>query len=224
MDGLKSLNLLFLEDNEEFATNTMEFLNLYFKQVYHSPTIQNAMKLFDDYKIDVIFSDIKVQDGNGLTFIEAIREKNREIPIVILSAHKDESFLFKAIPLHITSYELKPLRYDAFIALLQKIADIFTPASQHLVVLKNGLCYDFRKKDFVLGDTRIKLANQEILFVELMLANSEKIVTTDMIQRNVWQEKTMSDSALKNLLFRLRKKVGYEFITTVQCLGYKLNH
>ncbi|MCX6076124.1 MAG: response regulator [Campylobacterales bacterium] len=220
MDGLKELNLLFLEDNEEFANNTIEFLGIYFKNIFHATSVQNAIKLFNDNKVDVIISDIKVHDGSGLAFVQKVRETNNEIPIVILSAHKEEDFLFKAIRLRIISYELKPLSYDKFMKLLERLQDIFKP--KHILNFNNGIKYDFEKKEFEAEGKSIKLANQEILFVELMIKNIDKIVTTDMIQRSVWQEKTMSESALKNLLFRLRKKMGYDFITTIQCLGYKL--
>lgn len=222
MDRLKKLNLLFLEDNEEFANNTIEFLNLYFKQIFHSPNVKRALELFNDKKIDVIFSDIKVQDGSGLSFIKSIRELDGTVPIIVLSAHKDEDFLFKAIPLNLTSYELKPLSYEKFMKLLQMLADRFE--SKNRFSIKNGIEYDFQKKEIYVHSKAIKLAKQETLFVEYMIKNIDKIVTLEMIQINVWQEKLMSDSALKNLIFRLRKKIDFDFITTVQCLGYKMSH
>lgn len=220
MDRLKKINLLFLEDNEEFATNTIEFLNIYFKKVFHSPTIKGALKLFNENKIDVILSDIKVEDGNGLTFVQAVRELKSSIPIVILSAHKDEDFLFRAIPLNITSYELKPLSYEKFINLLIMLSDKLE--LRDIYVFQNGAKYDFEKKELYINSQPFKLTKQEILFLEMMIKNIDKIVTVDMIQRSVWQEKWMSDSALKNLLFRLRKKIGTDFIVTVQSQGYKL--
>jgi DNA-binding winged helix-turn-helix (wHTH) protein len=42
-----------------------------------------------------------------------------------------------------------------------------------------------------------------------------------MIQSAVWGEEMMSDSGLKNLIFRLRKKVDKDFILTIQDVGYK---
>ncbi|MCX6051747.1 MAG: response regulator [Campylobacterales bacterium] len=220
MDGLKKLNLLFLEDNEEFARNIIEFLNIYFKEVFHSTTIKKALELFNDNKIDIIISDIKVEDGNGLVFIKSVRQINNEIPIVILSAHKDEDFLFKAIPLNIFAYELKPLRYDKFIELLKMLSSKFE--SKKIMSLKKGFAYDFKKRELYVNAECIKLTKKETFFVELMMQNIDEMVTIDMIQRNVWQENFMSDSAIKNLVFRLRKKVGFDFISTVSCLGYKL--
>jgi response regulator of citrate/malate metabolism len=109
--SLKKLNLLFVEDNLPFARNTTEFLKNYFRKIIHAPSIKEALLEFEDNRIDLIFCDIKLQDGNGLDFIETVRAKNGAIPIVVLSAHKDEKFLFQAIPLGILSYELKPLKY-----------------------------------------------------------------------------------------------------------------
>ena len=222
MDGLKTLNILFLEDNEEFAKNTKEFLGIYFKTVYHASTIKEALEFFNDKKIDVIISDIKIKDDNGLIFVQSVRKISSDIPIIILSAHKDEEFLFKAIPLNIFSYELKPLTYKNFIGLLNKLSKKFS--TTNIVSLKNGLKYNFGDKLLYLENTHIKLTKREMLLIELMIKNIAEVVTNDMIQRNVWEDKFMSDSAIKNLVFRLRKKVGFSFIQTVQSIGYKLEN
>ena len=221
MDRLKKLNLLFLEDNEEFAKNTTEFLSIYFEKVLHSNNIQDALKLYADNRIDVIISDIKVNDGNGLDFIKSIREKNKTVPIVVLSAHKDESFLFKAIPLNITSYELKPLSYSKFLALLKKLSDLFiidTSFFQH-----QSFSYSFKNKTLMINNKEINLTKKELLFLELIIQNKDSVVSNETIQRDVWDDQLMSDSAIKNLVFRLRKKLGVEFITCITGIGYKLS-
>ena len=141
MDGLKNLNLLFLEDNKEFAKNTKSFLDIYFKKVLHVKTIKDAIFTYNTMKIDAIISDIKIENSNGLDFIIDVRNNNSTIPIIVLSAHKDEDFLFKAIPLNIMSYELKPISYDNFITLLKKLSLIFEP--KDITILPNGFKYNF---------------------------------------------------------------------------------
>jgi len=221
MDRLKHLNLLFLEDNIEYAKNTTEFLEIYLKKVFHTTTIKDAIKLYDENRIDIIISDIKVDDGNGLNFIKSIRKKDKDIPIVVLSAHKDEDFLFQAIPLHITSYQIKPLSYSKFLALLKELASIFD--SLHTVFEYKNLSYSFKKKLLSIDGENIKLTNKEILFLELMIRNKDSVVTNEMVQRAVWENKFMSDSAIKNLVFRLRKKLPIELFSSVTSLGYKLS-
>lgn len=220
MNRLNELNILFLEDNLEFAKNTIELLNMYFQNVFHSPTIRQALELFEDKKIDVIFSDIKVQDGNGLDFIKKIRELDEQIPIVILSAHKDEDFLFKAIPLNIISYELKPLSFNDFLILFSKLVKKFQP--DNIAGLGKGLEYNFDKKILTENDREVILTKKEIYFLELAIKNKNKVITNEMVQKFVWEDKVMSDSAIKNLVFRLRKKVATDFLLTIQGIGYKI--
>ena len=220
MDRLNKLNLLFLEDNEEFAKNTTSFLNLYFKKVVHKTTIEDALHHFNENRVDVIITDIKVEDGNGLDFIIDVRLVDKSVPIVVLSAHKDEDFLFKAIPLGILSYELKPINYENFLTLLNKIALTFIPMD--IVKIFENIKYYAKSRELKENEKVISLTKKEALFIELLIKNTESVTTNEMIQKDVWEEKLMSSAAIKNFIFRLRKKVSIDFITTYQGMGYKL--
>ena len=222
MVKLKELNILLLEDNTEFAQNTIQTLEIYFKEVFHSTNIKDALSIFSHSRIDIIISDIKVADGNGLDFIKLIREFNSDVAIVILSAHKDEEFLFKAIGLNILSYELKPLSYEKLNKLLNTISKKFDNEKE--VKIGENILYSYVTKELYENNKAIKLTKKEILFIELLIRNHDNIVTNRIIQRDIYEDKVMSESALKNLLLRLRKKVNKEFITTITNVGYKLSH
>ena len=222
MVRLKELNLLFLEDNIEFAQNTVETLKLYFNKIYHHTKIEDALKTFKTEDIDIIISDIKLGDENGLDFIIAVRELDKDIPIIVLSAHKDEEFLFKAIPLNIQSYELKPLSYMKLISLLNKISSKFE--FNKSVSIGKSLKYDYMTKVLYENSKTIKLTKKEILFIELLIKTKNRMLTNDLIQKEVYKESVMSDAAVKNLLFRLRKKVDEDFIKTISNVGYRLSH
>jgi len=220
MVRLKTFNLLFLENNREFAQNTIETLEFFFNTIYHTPTIKEALEIFSDYRVDVIISDIKVDDGNGLEFIKKIRAKDKEVPIVILSAHKDEEFLFKAITLNLLSYELKPLNYDNFLKVLNKI-DKYLNVNDTFLIQK-GISYNFFTKEITASHKNIYLTKKEILFLELLAKNSKKILTYELIQKSVWEETPMTISALKNFILRLRKKTKITKLLSLANIGYKL--
>lgn len=221
MDRLKELNLLFLEDNEEFALNITELLNIYFKKVYHCKEAKEAFSLFNENRIDVIISDIKLKGKNGLEFIEEIRESDKNCVIVVLTAFKDEEYLLKAIPLNLTSYELKPLRYDDFMKLIKKISSLFNLNKS--VNLYRGVTYEFNKKELCVMNRVIQLTKKEVLFIELLIKENGKHVSHERVQRDVWENRVMSDAAIKNMVFRLRKKVGADFISTTHGMGYRLS-
>jgi len=174
----------------------------------------------DEYKIDIIISDVRVDDGNGLDFIQELRDNDNTTPVVILSSYKNEDLLLQAIPLHILSYELKPLSYDKLINLLKKISTVFEP--KKIINISKTTTYNYKTKEILHKNKAIALTKTEINFIEFLLKDISKVVTPQMIQVNVWENKIMSDSAIKNLILRLRKKINNEFILSVQGLGYRL--
>lgn len=221
MNKLKKLHLLFLEDNQEFAKNTIDTLELYFKTVNHCTTISSALATYNDQKIDVMISDIKLEAENGLDFIQEIRKVDSTTPIVVLSAHKDTDFLLQAIPLNILSYELKPLSYSGLMRLLEKISKQFNP--DKLTYLSEGIQFSYKDKVLIENGESICLTKKEVLFIELLLKYKDSIVSPQMIQRDVYEDKEMGEGSIKNLIFRLRKKTVENFIVTVTNLGYKLS-
>ena len=220
MNNLKNFKVLFLEDNQTFAEHTIYFLELYLKEVIHCVTMKDALLSFQNNDIDIIISDLKVKDGLALSFIEQIRSINKEIPIVVLSAHKDEEFLLKAIPLGLTSYEIKPINFSDFKNVLNKCATTINGNS--LVFLKDDIFYDYNKKSIYKNEQEIILSKKESLFVELLVKNKNSVTSKDDINNFIWENEFMSESALKNFLLRVRKKVGKDFFYTIQNIGYRL--
>lgn len=221
-DELKQLRVLFLEDNETFAKHTIEFLELYVQSVTHVVSIKDALKTFSKDKFDMVLCDLKVKDGNALAFIEDIRKDDQTIPIVVLSAHKDEEFLFKAIPLSLTSYELKPINFERFKEVLVLCKEKVFQNKNQLQELKEGIFFDANRKLLVKDNEEIGLTKKEAIFLDLLLKNKTKIVTKEQVQKHIWKDAKMTESALKNFLMRVRKKGGKTLFTTIQSVGFRL--
>jgi len=219
VDRLAELNLLFLEDNVEFALNTAELLGIYFKKVFHCKNMKEALETFGEHRIDAIICDVKISGKNGLDFIQEVRKTDEKCIVAALSAYKDEEYLLKAIPLNLTAYELKPIRYDDLILLLKKISAKLPPRA--IALISDNLTYNFETKELLLEKKPIQLTKKELLFLELLINSYPKPVSHERVQRDIWESKVMSDAAIKNMIFRLRKKVGVDFISTMQGVGYK---
>jgi len=219
--NLKNANILFLEDNMEFAQNTIKLIKLYSQNVFHVVSIKDALECYEKENIDVIISDLKVEDGIALEFIEKVRAQNVDIPIVILSAHTDENFLLKAIPLNIALYGVKPIDFDEFENILKKCAKMLNNNKIDINADAN-IFYDKLKKVILKDNESIDLNKKELDFIELLIKNKNGITTKDNVAEVVWENSTMTDAALKNFFLRLRKKVGNECFVTVHNVGYKL--
>ena len=222
MKNLKQKKILFLEDNVAFAKDTVRFLSHYAKEVIHVESMKEALEKFDTESIDIIISDLKVKDGIALRFIEEVRKLNKTIPIVVLSAHKDEDFLLKAIPLGLTTYAIKPINFSEFEKVLKKCSEALCLIDKDVIFVKENTFYDKGRKIIIIDDNSITLTKKEADFVELLIENQSSIVTKDMINDVIWENEIMSDPALKNFLLRIRKKTYRDLFYTIQGVGYRL--
>ncbi len=219
---LKNTTVLFLEDNLTFAQHTIKFLELFVKEVVHCVSMKSALKIFKELNIGMIISDLKVEDGIALKFIEMIRKEDKQVPIVVLSAHKDEDFLLKAIPLGLVSYEIKPIELEKFKFILEQCEFQLEELNQNIFLLKNDIFYNLSKKVIIQKNEEIVLKEKEAMFIELLLEYKDGIVSKENMAQSIWQNETMSEPALKNFLLRIRKKVGKELFFNVQGLGWRL--
>jgi len=222
LENLKHKTILFLEDNVEFAANTANLLQMFVQTVYHAQEISQAHTIFSANPIDIIICDIKLKNENGIDFIRDIRTKDTKTPIIIISGHKDEEFLFRAIPLGLTAYLLKPIKYETLIDALKQCVDAIDAHHMKKIELKEGWYYDGENKCLEKEGQIYTLNKKESLFIDLLSKNRDRLITKEMINAAVWQLEDMSDSAITNFILRIRRRFGKNFIFTIPDVGYRL--
>ena len=74
------------------------------------------------------------------------------------------------------------------------------------------------------GNEGITLTAKEIDMIDYLILNSNRVVSHDELKLNIWKDSfEATDSALKNLLNKLRKKIGKDTIINISGIGYRLN-
>jgi len=116
----QNLKLLYVEDEETSRVGTIDILKLFFKDIVVAVDGVDASLKYDSSEVDFIMTDINMPKKNGIEFIQYVREKNREVPIFIISAHSDTSFFLESIRLGVDGYLIKPLDSEQFIEQVRK--------------------------------------------------------------------------------------------------------
>ena len=117
----KNIKVLFVEDNEVTRKEVQEILKMFFDKIITASDGLDGLKKFDENDIDLIITDIKMPQMDGLKMIEQIRAKNISIPIVVFSAHEESEYLLKAIELNVDGFLSKPININKFIQIIYKI-------------------------------------------------------------------------------------------------------
>ena len=108
---LQNITVLYAEDESILQEGITETLNLFGINVICAKNGEECLSIFksSNKKIDLILSDIKMPKLDGLAMIKEIRKINKEIPIIITTAHQETSFLMESIELNVSAYVLKPI-------------------------------------------------------------------------------------------------------------------
>jgi len=222
LEPLKSKQMLFLEDDEELSLMMIPIFKVFVKEVFYAQTIETARDILKVQSIDLIFTDIHLKNENGLDFVKEVRLENEEIPIIVLSGYKDEPLLLKAIPLGLSDYLIKPVNYTQLTAAFEKCMHKMDRVSTQSVPLSNGFSYNVDEKKLMKEGVYYELKKKELLFMELLSKNKNRLITKEMIEAYVWESEEMSDAALYNFIMRIRNRFGKDFIHMISNLGYRL--
>ena len=90
------------------------------------------------------------------------------------------------------------------------------------VKLDHHLSYSYITKVVATSDGReIQLTKNEMFFLELLLTKRSQLFSKKMIEDEIFG-KTIDENTMRNLVYRLRKKLNTDAIVTIKDLGYIL--
>lgn len=106
---LKKSTLLYVEDEEEVREFLKKRLERKVKKLYVAKDGVEGLESFCENRPDFVLTDVTMPNLNGIDMAIKIREIDPKIPIIIMSAHSDTSYLLKAIEIGVHNYLLKPI-------------------------------------------------------------------------------------------------------------------
>jgi len=115
------LKLLYVEDDTNARESTYQLLTNYFHEVVTAVDGKDGLEKFNKQKFDLILSDINMPRLSGIEMLKVIREKNSNIPVLLLSAYDDSDYFLHAIELDVDGYILKPLMMNQLSKTLFKV-------------------------------------------------------------------------------------------------------
>lgn len=222
IDLLKNMTLLLVEDDDELRNSIKELLSIFFKNIFVASNGLEALEIYSKNSINLIITDYVMPIMNGCDFCKEIRQKNKKIPLVIMSNYSDKEKLLKSISLELTDYLIKPLEYKQLLGTLLKMIEKLERENLLSFKINEDREYNFFTKEIydIKEQKNIKLAKSEIIILELLINNINKTVSIEEIEFNLSPNESKSEQAIKNIMHRLRIKLAKNTIHNIQGIGY----
>lgn len=227
-----STRVLLVED-EDVARKTLSFyLNTIFDEVIVACDGEEASSIFkknfdDDKNFDLVLTDLKMPNKDGLSMIDDIRVLVPNQRFIIVSAHKNEDDLLKLINLRVLGYFVKPLNIDNMMEMLKKakeevLADNASASDENdLIVLNKVYTYNKLNDKLYNEENIVKLSKKELDILKVLIGSLGEVVPVEQFKESVWGDVNTNDSAFRTVMKRLKDKVKDEdFIVSHKGYGY----
>ncbi len=219
---LADLRILYIEDEAVTRKTVSDILTMLCRRVVSVETAEEALNIYKDEKPDIILSDVDLPGISGIEFVKIIRSENKTIPIILLTAHTEVEYLMDAVKLHLVDYITKPLDIKKLTLALQDSAQQILDSGEFLVKFITGSFYNINKQIVIFQNKEQNLTHQESTLLEVLLKNRHRSVSIREILETIWDFDEGTESALKSLLNKVRKKIGKEAILNISGIGYRI--
>lgn len=177
---------------------------------------------------DLILLDLMLPKLDGMQVCRAIRQ-NSQIPIIMLTAKKEEIDRILGLELGADDYVVKPFSVRELIARIKTILRRAraTPAGASAATA-GTLTVDFARYTVEIKGKPVNLSSKEFEFLKILMQADGKALTRDQLLERVWGHEPSMDIDTRTIdqhIARLRDKLGPEAhrIITVKNVGYRFN-
>ncbi len=226
---MSSLTLLYAEDDPQSRKNYAFVLEEYFSEVYIAEDGREALNLYHEKKPDVLLLDISMPFIDGLEVAKAVRKENKEIPIIMLTAHSEQEILLRAIDLKLEKYLLKPIDNNSLTQIVQKV--IREMEDKDIIPLKENLIWNKTNSNLFYEEKSVNLTKKEHKLMTLLINSIGEYFMHDTLIIQIWYNEIPNashDNKLHQLVYRLNKKISNvtnsntQLVENSYTLGYRI--
>jgi len=190
---------------------------------------QMGYRLAVSKPFDVVILDVILPVMNGFEVCRKIREKNADVPILMLTALGTTDDKLDGFNAGADDYLVKPFEFMELLARLKALTKRSSAGYMAGSFLKVAdLELDLNKKTATRGDTRIELTAKEYTLLEYLMRNKGRVVSRAEIADKVWELSFDTGTNIVDVYINLlRKKIDRDFeqklIQTRIGLGYTID-
>ena len=218
------VHILVVEDDVKLNQIVCTYLN---DSGFEAKGCLNANEAYDEMYnqiYDMIISDIMMPEIDGFEFAETVRQLNKNIPILFMSAKDDLPSKKKGFQLGIDDYMVKPVELDELLLRVQALLRRANIEMDRKIKVGN-LELDADAMSAEIDGEEVNLTTREFNIIYKLLSYPKKTFSRAQLMDEFWGiDSSSSLGAVDVYVTKLRDKLsacdGFK-IVTVRGLGYK---
>ena len=182
---------------------------------------------------DLIILDIMLPEVDGLEICKRVRETSN-IPILLVSAKRDDIDKIKGLGLGADDYIVKPFspselvaRVIAHISRYERLTS--SPKEEQSVIETDSMKIDKKSRRVFVNDKEIGFTNKEFELLTYLAENPDTIFSKEELFEKIWQYDPIGETSTVTVhINRIRDKLfaadkNFKYVNTVWGKGYRFN-
>lgn len=222
------MHILVIEDQKKVAAALQEGLEHEDYAVTVAPSGEEGFFLLHSQQFELVILDLGLPKRDGIEVLKAMREKNKRIPVLILTARDSVEDRVEGLESGADDYMVKPFAFPELIARVHALLRRTTEKHEAILQLED-LILDPATRKATRGYQRIALTSKELELLEYLLRRKNTVVTREMLAWDVWKatgRATPLDNVIDVHITHLRKKIDIsepKLLHTIRGVGFILS-
>ncbi len=219
--------ILIIEDDRSIAEIERDYLEMSGFGVTCAYDGEQGLHLLQSGKYDLCILDIMLPKMDGFEILKRAREK--EIPILVVSARDEEMYKIRGLNLGADDYITKPFSMGEMVARVHNHLKIYDKIRKKEDVLRvRGLTIDRGTRQVTVDGREAELTGKEFELLCFLAENAGRVYDRETLYEKVWGFDALSDTTTVTVhIARIREKIEENpqkplYVETVWGAGYRL--
>ena len=216
------MRILLVEDDEPLSaalSNSLRGANYVVDCVYRG---KEALAMLTAEQTDIVILDLGLPDMDGLEVLRQIRQKVKDMPVIILTARDKVTDKILGLDAGADDYLPKPFDMDELFARLRVLERRLGTASTAMVKI-GKVALNTQTLELTVAGEAVSLPRRELMLLKVLMENGGRIQPKQKLESRLYEwGDEVSSNTIEVHIHHLRKKLPENFIKTIRGVGYSI--
>ncbi|MBS4013741.1 MAG: response regulator [Bacteroidetes bacterium] len=123
---IKNIKVLYVEDEPDISEGIVEMLSRIIPDLIVASNGIEGLKLYKEFKPGIVITDIRMPGMSGLEMTREIKKIDKNVQVIVTSAHSDINYFIESIEIGVNQYVLKPIAKQKLFEAIHKSYQVIT--------------------------------------------------------------------------------------------------
>ncbi|MDB2385443.1 response regulator transcription factor [Polaribacter sp.] len=223
---MSNIKVLLAEDEASLAMIVSESLESRGFNVLHAKNGEEALQIFNNNSVDILVLDVMMPLKDGFSLAKEIRQNNKNIPILFLTAKSQTSDVLEGFNAGGNDYLKKPFSIEELIVRIKSLLNRIQLKPNLENIQIGNYIFNHTKQILLLNEEKIQLTHREAELLFYLHEKKNEILDRSFILNKLWgNDDFFNARSMDVFISKLRKKLKKDEnieIVNIRGYGYKL--